>query len=152
MAEDRRQPRDPRHSPICLRSEGAGNANLVGRSGLPGLELCEGDRYYYSFAFLALTGARRGEALGLRWCDIDWNRRDSKTGKVQTFAAIRQTVIPLTKESGKGREGRVAPRTKTDRAREIELDASTVAMLRTWKARQAKERLLTGTSYDLLPA
>jgi integrase len=112
------------------------------------LELCEGDRYYYPFAFLALTGARRGEALGLRWCDIDWNRKDSKTGKVQTFAAIRQTVIPLTKASGKGREGRIAQRTKTDRARVIELDGSTVGMLRTWKARQAEERLLVGVGYQ----
>ena len=84
----------------------------------------------------------------MRWCDIDWNRRDSKTGKVQTFAAIRQTVIPLTKASGKGREGRIAARTKTDPARLIELDGATVAMLRTWKARQAEERLLVGVGYQ----
>lgn len=103
------------------------------------LELAEGDRYYYPFAFLALTGCRRGEALGLRWADIDWER---------TSVAIRQTVIPLTKASGKGREGRIVARTKTDRARVVELDAATATTLRTWKARQAEERLAMGAGYD----
>jgi integrase len=103
------------------------------------LELCERDRYHSAFAFLALTGCRRGEALGLRWTDIDWERGT---------AAIRQSVIPLTKGSGTGREGRIVPRTKTDRPRVIELDAATVTMLRSWKARQAKERLLVGAAYQ----
>jgi len=102
------------------------------------LALCEGDRYYYPFAFLVLTGCRRGEALGLRWADVDLDRAS---------ASIRQTVIPLTKASGKGREGRIVPRTKADRARVIELDAACVAMLRTWKARQAEERVLLGPGY-----
>lgn len=75
------------------------------------LNLCAGDRYFYPFAFLALTGCRRGEALGLRWADLDWERKT---------AAIRQTVIPLTKPGGVGREGKVVPRTKTDRARVVE--------------------------------
>jgi integrase len=102
------------------------------------LEMCEGDRYHYPFAFLALTGCRRGEALGLRGSDVDWGRN---------LVSIRQTVIPLTKASGTGREGRIVTRTKTDRARLVELDAITLAMLRTWRARQAEERLLTGAGY-----
>jgi integrase len=103
------------------------------------LSECEGDRYYYPFAFLVLTGCRRGEALGVRWADLDWDRKT---------AAIRQTVIPLTKPGGVGREGRVVPRTKTDRARVVEMDTATVAMLRSWKARQAEERLLMGAGYQ----
>jgi integrase len=87
------------------------------------LALAEGDRYHPALAFLALTGCRRGGVLGLRWADVDLDR---------ATAAIRQTVIPLTKPGGKGREGRIIPRTKTDRARVIELDAATVAMLKTW--------------------
>jgi integrase len=102
------------------------------------LELCEGDRYHPAFAFLALTGCRRGEALGLRWSDIHWER---------VTAAIRQSVIPLTKPSGKGREARIVARTKTGRARVVELDAATITMLRSWKAKQAKERLLVGAAY-----
>jgi integrase len=88
------------------------------------LDLCEGDRYAPAFAFLALTGCRRGECLGLRWSDVDLPAGT---------AAIRQSVIPLTKASGKGREGRIVARTKTDRARVIELDAATVATLRKWR-------------------
>lgn len=103
------------------------------------LSLAEGDRYHPAFAFLALTGCRRGEALGLRWSDVDLDR---------ATASIRQTVIPLTKATGKGREGRIVPRTKTDRARMIELDAATVAVLRTWRARQAEERLAMGAGYQ----
>lgn len=103
------------------------------------LLLCERDRYYSAFYFLAMTGCRRGEALGLRWSDLDW---EAKT------AAIRQTVVPLTKPSGIGREGRILPRTKTDRARVIEMDSATLAMLKSWHARQAQERLLMGTGYQ----
>jgi integrase len=102
------------------------------------LALCEGDRYHSAFAFLALTGCRRGEALGLRWSDVDLDR---------SVVSIRQTVIPLTKETGKGREGRIVPRTKTDKARVIELDAATAAILRRWRARQAEERLVMGSGY-----
>jgi hypothetical protein len=74
-------------------------------------------------AFLALTRCRRGEALGLRWIDIDRDRGDSTSSRVQTFAAIRQTVIPLSKPSRTGREGRVMPGTKDGRSRVIELDS-----------------------------
>lgn len=102
------------------------------------LELVEGERYYWPWMFLATTGCRRGEALGLRWSDVDLDRR---------VAAIRQELIPLTKPSGRGREGRLVPRTKSERPRLVELDAPTVAALRTWRAAQAQERLLMGNGY-----
>lgn len=41
----------------------------------------------------------------------------------------------------------VQPRTKTDRARNIELDAYTVGVLRTWRAGQNAERLAKGADY-----
>ena len=41
-------------------------------------------------------------------------------------ASIRQQVVPLTKASGRGREGRIVDRTKGGDARVIELDARTV--------------------------
>jgi integrase len=103
------------------------------------LELCEGDRYYFPFHFLAHTGCRRGEALGLRWRDIDWGRN---------VVAIRQTVVPLSKTSGTGREGRILPRTKGNKATVIRMDKATVAVLKTWRARQSQERLLVGSGYQ----
>jgi integrase len=102
------------------------------------LSLTEDDRYHSPWLFLATTGCRRGEALGLRWRDVDFARG---------LSAIRQELIPLTKPSGRGREGRLLPRTKSDKPRVIELDARTLSALRTWRAAQAEERLLVGSGY-----
>lgn len=102
------------------------------------LQRTENDRYHWPWLFLTTTGSRRGEALGLRWQDLDLDRR---------LASIRQELIPLTKPSGRGREGRLLPRTKSGKPRVIELDTRTVAGLRSWRARQAKERLLLGDAY-----
>jgi integrase len=95
-------------------------------------------RYRWPWLFLATTGCRRGEVLGLCWRDVDLDRR---------IVAIRQELIPLTKPSGRGREGRLVPRTKSDRPRVIELDSPTVVALRSWHVQQAKERLLAGDGY-----
>jgi integrase len=105
------------------------------------LALCEGDRYYYPWFFLATTGCRRGEALGLRWTDLS-------LAEMPAHASIRQECIPLTKPSGKGREGHLVARTKGDKPRVIELDRQTVAVLRAWKAMQDRERELVGAGYQ----
>lgn len=102
------------------------------------LKRTEHDRYHWPWLFLATTGCRRGEALGLRWEDLDLQR---------SLASIRQELIPLTKPSGRGREGRLLPRTKSGKPRVIELDSRTIAGLRTWRARQAEERLMLGDAY-----
>jgi len=103
------------------------------------LSRCEGGRFYYPWLFLATTGCRRGEALGLRWRDLDLNAGT---------ASIRQQVLPLTKASGRGREGRIVDRTKGGDARVIELDERTIAMLRSWHKVQAEERLGFGGGYE----
>ena len=103
------------------------------------LERCEGDRYYHPWFFLATTGCRRGEALGLRWRDLDLKG---------ATASIRQQVVPLTKESGRGREGRIVDRTKGGEPRVIELDSRTIAMLRAWRKLQAQEKLRSETYED----
>lgn len=105
------------------------------------LALCKGDRYYYPWLFLATTGCRRGEALGLRWIDVNLD-------EVPAHASIRQECIPLRKPVGRGTEGRLVTRTKGDKARVIELDTQTVAALREWKAKQDAERDLVGDGYE----
>jgi integrase len=97
------------------------------------LDLMDGDRYRPAFLFLATTGCRRSEALGLRWCDVDL-----EAGR----ASIRQTVTLIRHRI------HVASRTKTGKGRMIELDADTVACLRSWRARQAQERLALGAGYE----
>jgi integrase len=103
------------------------------------LERLGDDRYRWPWLFLGTTGCRRGEALGVRWQDVDLDRR---------VVAIRQELIPLTKPSGRGREGRIVPRTKSERPRVIELDGPTIAALRSWRAQQARERLMIGDGYE----
>lgn len=92
------------------------------------LDLMQGDRYRVPLLFLATTGCRRGESLGLRWSDVDLDR---------AVVSIRQQL------TGSG----FKPRTKSDKPRVIELDSETVAELRRWRADQARERLLLGEGY-----
>jgi integrase len=99
----------------------------------------QGDRYGFAWSFLATTGCRRGEMLGLRWSDVDLDA---------SVASIRQQVVPLRKANGRGREGRIVAGTKGGADRVIELDRRTVSTLRAWRKEQAGERLLMGEGYD----
>ncbi|MDQ6854957.1 MAG: site-specific integrase, partial [Actinomycetota bacterium] len=96
------------------------------------LEYTEGDRYYPAWLTLALTGARRGELLGWRWRDLDLDR-----GR----ASIRQSVTAVRHDV------RVGP-TKTGRARVVDLDSETVAVLRAWRTRQREEMFMFGRHQD----
>ncbi|WP_160050886.1 tyrosine-type recombinase/integrase [Nocardiopsis sp. FR4] len=82
--------------------------------------------------FIASTGVRRGEALGLRWQDIDL---EAKT------AVIRQTVGVI--------EGRIIrePLPKSSKPRVIDLDEKTVKVLKRHRVTQAKERLELGSRW-----
>ena len=91
-----------------------------------------GDRYYPLWVVLASTGARRGEALGLRWSDLDLDA--ARVRIVQTVIAIAHRV-----EFGD-------PKTEAG-LRSIALDSSTVNVVRAWKVRQAEERLALGAGY-----
>ncbi len=90
------------------------------------------DRLGAAYLLLATTGMRRGEALGLRWSDLDLD-----AGR----AAIRQTLIAVNHEPMLG-----TPKTAKGR-RTISLDASTVAALREHRRRQAAERLQMGAGW-----
>ena len=76
---------------------------------------------------MAMTGMRRGEAIGLQWSDVDL---DGAT------ITVRRTRVPL-KGEGRGKAARViTSSTKTKRVRVIELDTQTVEVLRSlrWAA------------------
>lgn len=77
---------------------------------------------YMLWLLLAYTGMRRGEALALRWRDIDL---DAAT------VSIRRSVR-IVRLKGKKATLREGP-TKTAKPRVIDLDPFTVAALRTWK-------------------
>ncbi len=72
---------------------------------------------------LAATGMRRGEALALRWRDVDLD-----AGRL----AVRRSV-GVVKAKGAG-ERLVEGPTKTGRSRVVDLDSGTVAALRAYRA------------------
>ena len=81
------------------------------------------------------TGVRRGELLGLRWSDINWEKRTM---------GITQTVGP----DGHGRP-RVKQRTKTDAGQRIvELDDACIAALQTQRASQEEQRQTAGARWQ----
>jgi integrase len=91
------------------------------------------DPLYPAFLLLATTGMRRGEALGLRWSDVDLD-----AGR----AAIRQTVGVIAHRVVFGEP-------KTGKARRvISLDTRTAAALRAQRQRQLEQRLLVGAGWQ----
>lgn len=90
-------------------------------------------RLYAAYHLIALRGLRRGEAAGLRWCDVDLD------GGVATINQQLQQY-----------DGRmvVGPPKTARSARTIALDRTTVAALRRHRQRQALERLEVGESYQ----
>ena len=96
------------------------------------LEEVGSDRHAALWRFLALTGCRRGEALGLRWADVDL--------KAGTATLTNQRTIA----GGSIVEG--APKTAAG-ARTVALDPATVEALRSWRVVQTAERLLLGASW-----
>lgn len=89
-------------------------------------------RYGPPFTFLALTGCRRGEAIGLTWADTDLD-----AGQV----SIRRTITEIDGQIHRSNT------TKTGRGRSIRLQPDLVNSMRSWRATQAAERLLLGPDY-----
>ncbi|MDE3086360.1 MAG: tyrosine-type recombinase/integrase, partial [Acidobacteriota bacterium] len=79
--------------------------------------------------FYVLTGVRRGEALALRWCDLDLRRR---------AAAIHRSLVPIG-------HGLTFGEPKTNRGRRvIGLDSHLVGVLGGLRQGQAEERQFLG--------
>lgn len=89
-------------------------------------------RLYAAFVLLATTGMRRGEALGLRWTDLDL-----AAGR----ASVVQTIIVVNHQVRIG-----SPKTAAGR-RTVALDPFTVTALREHRQRQLAERLLMGSGF-----
>jgi integrase len=85
------------------------------------------------YFFMATTGVRRGEAAGLRWCDVDLDGG---------CTAIRRQILQNGKILMDGQ-----PKTRSG-SRSISLDDHTVAVLRRHRAQQASERLAWGPAYQ----
>lgn len=90
-------------------------------------------RLYPLWLLMATTGLRRGEALGLRWQDVNLDK---------ARISIRQTLLAVRHIPQFGQ-----PKTKNGK-RNISLDGFTVRTLRSHRRAQAAERLAGGSAYE----
>jgi integrase len=97
-----------------------------------------GDRLAGGWWLLATTGMRRGEALGLRWSDVDLE---------DGVARITRTLITTdVQRKGSPGFGWGTPKTAKGR-RSVALDPATVAALKAHRTRQLQERMALGAGY-----
>ncbi len=97
------------------------------------LDSIAGTRLYAPVVLAAVSGMRRAELLGLRWRDLDLDA--GVLTIVQTRTAVR------------GKPVTTPPKTDSSR-RSLPIDAGTVAVMRTHRAEQARERLAAGELWD----
>ena len=92
-----RNPADAATPPTAQRGEGAGDAPVGRRPArrVPGMGRGRARRSYALWHVLAMTGMRRGEALALRWRDVDL---DAATVSVRRSAG-------MVRVAGRGRGG-----------------------------------------------
>lgn len=96
-------------------------------------EAAMGDKHWPLWAFMLTTGVRPGEALALKWSDLDI---DLGTATIQRS---------LTWRTGGGFEFTT---TKTDRIRVLPIPASLITVLKLHRVAQAKERLAVGPAWQ----
>jgi integrase len=94
------------------------------------LDRAKGTPYYVLFFTAVYTGLRRGELLGLRWCDIDLEL--ATLSVVQTLQQLRSREYVFREP--KSRRGR----------RQIALSPSLAILLREHRAKQENARKLLG--------
>ena len=96
------------------------------------LNSIRGHRLYATYHLIALRGLRRGEACGLRWCDIDLDAAMAVISwQLQQYGGHLTLCPPKTAHS----------------ERVIALDRTTVAALRAHRASQQAERARYGERY-----
>ena len=95
------------------------------------LDHAAGDDLYALFHLVALRGLRRGEAVGLRWTEIDLDA---------ALLTVNRQVVQLGWDT-------VESPPKADSVRTIPLDTRTTEVLRTHRARQASWRLAAGPAW-----
>lgn len=96
------------------------------------LEAAQGSRYRPLFVLLVNTGLRRGEALALRWSDVDLTNGVARVRG--TLARVGADLVVTAPKSAKS-------------ARTIPLGPAAVDELRALKVRQAAERLKAGSAW-----
>jgi integrase len=124
--------RNPAKGAIVPAAPKARSATWTERELRTFLASVESDRLRAFWHVAAMTGARRGEVLGLRWLDVDLDG---------SRMAISQQLVPT-----EGGLTFAEPKTAAGR-RTLALAASTVGVLRRHRDNQILERQLLGPEY-----
>lgn len=108
------------------------------------LDAANDDRLEALYAITLTFGLRRGEALGLSWSDIDLD-----AGLVHVRRQLRRERLTIEEQQDSERRTHLVLRDlKTKRSRRtLHLAPALDAVLRSHRARQAKERLVAGPAW-----
>jgi integrase len=91
------------------------------------------DRLYPMLRLASHTGMRRSELLGLRWSDVD----------------LDAATVSISRARVRVRDGmHEASSTKTGKSRVVDIDPTTVAVLRHWATVQKQDRMRWGGAYQ----
>lgn len=102
------------------------------------LEACKRDRYGCLFAFALVSGMRPEEYLGLKWTDLDFERKT---------ASVQRSLIRSKAKGG----GWYFDKTKTNKSRRSMPIAETIfEMLKRHRRDQLEQMMLLGTEYERL--
>jgi Phage integrase family len=96
------------------------------------LDAVADDRLYALWHLITFRGLRRGEACGLRWADTDLDR-----GVISIQAQLVQIGWTVREST---------PKSEASDAK-VALDATTVAVLKSWRKAQVAERLAWGEAW-----
>jgi integrase len=127
--------------PRAARREGRSLTIKEAQTLVAGLE---GHRLEAAFVTMLGTGLRRGEALALKWSDIDLEHATLTVSR-----QLRRESGPINPETKRHEGGTITfvePKTEKSR-RQVPLPEFVVTALRAHKARQAAERLKVGAAW-----
>lgn len=97
------------------------------------LNFIDDDPLKVVFTLLCTTGMRRGEVLGLRWSDVDFENRRLRVQ--QTLTSVEYRIVVGEPKTSRGR-------------RSVPLDSTSTAVLRQHRARQNEWRLHMGSQWN----
>ena len=103
------------------------------------LEAAREDRYFPLWVVLLTGGLRPGEALGLKWEDVNFE---------ESRIHVRHSLTRVGLDREKYPDGWMLKDTKTGRGRTVPLPDLAIRALREWKKKQAGERLLVGSEWQ----
>ncbi|ACY20494.1 integrase family protein [Gordonia bronchialis DSM 43247] len=105
------------------------------------------DRLGAFFETIAMTGLRRGEALGIRWPDVDFEK--ARVTVNQQLVEVDGTGIDCPFCGGEHKQFRFGPcKTASGEARIVDLDSGTLGVLMAQRLRQEQEREQWGDAYN----